>query len=109
LRSGDALERNGYFDRALELELIRHLRNGIAQGNRFDIRDPNKLTKFPTHNRNCYRHEIFEITRRSMDSLSSSISWERATCSTFCSVLADNFGLWRQGARARRTLYCASG
>jgi hypothetical protein len=31
---GDALERNGYFDRAPELELIRHVRNGIARRGR---------------------------------------------------------------------------
>lgn len=47
---GDALERNGYFDRAPELELIRHVRNGIAHGNKFNIRNPAKLAKFPAHN-----------------------------------------------------------
>src|ERR1051326_754219 len=48
---GDALERHGYFDRAPELELIRHIRNGIAHGNRFEIRDPSRLARFPAHNR----------------------------------------------------------
>jgi hypothetical protein len=48
---GDALARHGYFDRAPELELIRHVRNGIGHGNRFRIDDPSKLVKFPAHNR----------------------------------------------------------
>jgi len=51
LAVGDALAKNDYFDHAPELELVRHLRNGIAHGNRFDIRDPDKLKKFPAHNR----------------------------------------------------------
>ena len=47
LRIGDLLAQNNYFDRAPELELIRHLRNGIAHGNRFRIDNPDKLKKFP--------------------------------------------------------------
>ena len=38
LAVGDSLERNSYFDHAPELELIYRLRNGIAHGNRFEIR-----------------------------------------------------------------------
>jgi hypothetical protein len=48
---GDALTKNDYFDNAPELELIRHVRNGIAHGNRFRIDNPSKLAKFPAHNR----------------------------------------------------------
>jgi hypothetical protein len=62
LAVGDALKENGYFDRSPELELVRHLRNGVAHGNRFDIRYPDELTKYPAHNRAGYRHSIFEIT-----------------------------------------------
>ncbi|SME98225.1 hypothetical protein [Pseudogulbenkiania subflava] len=51
LRVGDALAQHQYFDRAPELELLRHLRNGIAHGNRFRIDNPSSLTKFPAHNR----------------------------------------------------------
>jgi hypothetical protein len=45
--------RNGGVDlphRAPELELIRHVRNGIGHGNRFDIRDPSRslLSTLPT-------------------------------------------------------------
>jgi hypothetical protein len=40
---GDALTRHRYFDRAPELELLRHLRNGVAHGNAFRIDDPNSL------------------------------------------------------------------
>ena len=35
---GDALGANGYFGHEPEAEIIRHLRNGIAHGNRFDFR-----------------------------------------------------------------------
>jgi len=60
LAVGDALKRNDYFDHAPELELVRHLRNGIAHGNRFAIQ---KLT-YPAHNRDAAFHTntIFEIT-----------------------------------------------
>ena len=37
LRLGDELARHDYFDHAPELELLRHLRNGVAHGNRFNI------------------------------------------------------------------------
>jgi hypothetical protein len=51
LTIGDALADHSYFDRAPELELLRHLRNGIAHGNAFRIDNPQNLTKFPAHNR----------------------------------------------------------
>jgi hypothetical protein len=54
LTVGDALERNGYFDHAPELELVYHLRNGIAHGNRFEIRNRKRLAKYPAHNRNVW-------------------------------------------------------
>jgi hypothetical protein len=59
LAVGDALKGNDYFDHAPELELVRHLRNGIAHGNRFAIQ---KLT-YPAHNRDAAFHTntIFEI------------------------------------------------
>ena len=62
LAVGDALEHHNYFDHAPELELVYHLRNGIAHGNRFDIRNLQRLTKYPAHNRACYKNTIFEIT-----------------------------------------------
>jgi hypothetical protein len=62
LAVGDALKANDYFDHAPELELIYHLRNGIAHGNRFDIRNPKRLAKYPAHNRACHLYAIFEIT-----------------------------------------------
>lgn len=37
LTVGDALENNGYFNHEPEAEMIRHLRNGIAHGNRFSF------------------------------------------------------------------------
>jgi hypothetical protein len=64
LAVGDALKANGYFDHAPELELVYHLRNGVAHGNRFDIRRPDKLEKYPAHNREAAFHTstIFAIT-----------------------------------------------
>ena len=51
LRLGDVLAQHRYFDRAPELELLRHLRNGVAHGNRFNITDTKSLKKYPAHNR----------------------------------------------------------
>jgi hypothetical protein len=64
LAVGDALWDNNYFDHAPELELVYHLRNGVAHGNRFRFTDPGRkrLAKHPAHNRDCYTHGIFEIT-----------------------------------------------
>jgi hypothetical protein len=63
LRLGDALKKHDYFGHAPELELVRHLRNGIAHGNCFDIRFPEELKQFPAHNRDAwFKHTIFEIT-----------------------------------------------
>jgi len=51
LAVGDAASLHRYFDRAPELELLRHLRNGVAYGNRFRIDNPASLVKFPAHNK----------------------------------------------------------
>jgi hypothetical protein len=51
LTLGDALTANVYFDRAPELELLRHLRNGVAHGNAFRIDNPQSLNDFPAHNK----------------------------------------------------------
>ena len=51
LKIGDALALHNYFDRAPELELVRHLRNGIAHGNVFRIDNPISLSKYPAHNK----------------------------------------------------------
>jgi hypothetical protein len=51
LAVGDALWVHSYFDRAPELELVRHLRNGVAHGNAFRIGNPASLQRFPAHNR----------------------------------------------------------
>jgi hypothetical protein len=68
LKVGDAISLNGYFDRAPELELLRHLRNGIAHGNRFRLDNPANLQKFPAHNKLAWvRSETkaeFEITEQ---------------------------------------------
>jgi hypothetical protein len=66
VRVGDVLSKHNYFDRAPELELVRHLRNGIAHGNRFRIDNPASLAKFPAHNRDAWvksdTNAVFEIS-----------------------------------------------
>ncbi|MCY3019582.1 MAG: hypothetical protein NTW87_11210 [Planctomycetota bacterium] len=45
---GDELTKNGYFDETPELELFRHLRNGISHGNTFNLLkgEPRRPAKF---------------------------------------------------------------
>jgi hypothetical protein len=45
----DALDKNQYFDRAPHLELVRHLRNGVAHGG-FRIDRPAQLARHPANN-----------------------------------------------------------
>lgn len=62
---GDALDRMNYIDRSPLLELTRHLRHGVAHGNKFRIDRPDGLKKFPAHNRDSpvrgWDTRIFEI------------------------------------------------
>lgn len=55
LTLGDELEKHGYFDRVPELELVYHLRNGVAHGNRVNITKNGRarLARYPAHNRNA--------------------------------------------------------
>lgn len=66
LTVGDALARHDYFDHAPELELVYHLRNGVAHGNRFNITRLKRLRDFPAHNRDAWikgdLKTVFEIT-----------------------------------------------
>lgn len=70
LAVGDALKRHDYFDHAPELEVLRHLRNGVAHGNAFRI-DMTLLAKFPAHNRlariRSDNNAEFEITPNLQD------------------------------------------
>jgi hypothetical protein len=63
---GDALAAHSYFDHAPELELVRHLRNGVAHGNRFNITGAGRsqLAKWPAHNRLAWAKAPtdFEVT-----------------------------------------------
>lgn len=43
LHVGDAFSSIGYFDRSPEIEFLRHTRNAVAHGNRFNITGPLKL------------------------------------------------------------------
>ena len=49
----DRLAAEGYFDRAPVLEMVRYLRNAVAHGNAFDIRDPSTLDTWPAHTRDA--------------------------------------------------------
>lgn len=66
IKVGDVLSRNNYFDHAPELELVRHLRNGVAHGNQFNITNISHLKRFPAHNRLAWvrgdKKTEFEIT-----------------------------------------------
>jgi hypothetical protein len=61
---GDALEKLNYLNHVPLLELVRHLRNGVAHGNQFYIRKPDGLKKCPAHNRAALvkAAAVFEIT-----------------------------------------------
>jgi len=60
----DRLAAEGYYDRAPVLEMVRHLRNGVAHGNRFNLRNPSELQVWPAHMRDaaCRSSESFQIT-----------------------------------------------
>ena len=70
LMLGDELAKpeHGYFDHAPILELVYHLRNGIAHGNRFNITKDGKkrLAKHEAHNRHAVVKSplgtVYEIT-----------------------------------------------
>lgn len=72
LNVGDALAQNDYFDRAPVIELLRHLRNGVAHGNRFNIVDRKGLARYPAHNRDARVRgglkPVFEISEACHDS-----------------------------------------
>jgi hypothetical protein len=55
LALGDELSAHSYFDRAPILELVYHLRNGVAHGNRFNITKSGqeRLAQYPAHNRSA--------------------------------------------------------
>lgn len=64
LALGDTLKEHGYFDRAPVLELVYHLRNGIAHGNRFNFKTTGleRLKKYPAHNRDAlFSKMLFEV------------------------------------------------
>jgi hypothetical protein len=68
LQLGELLAKGNYFDRSPELELFRHLRNGVAHGNVFSILASAKLDEKPAHNRSIHRENpamsSLEITHR---------------------------------------------
>jgi hypothetical protein len=67
LSIGDALIDHKYFNNFHSpiFQLIRHLRNGIAHGNKFDIRNPQELLDHPAHDSVPQNHNPtkFQVTR----------------------------------------------
>jgi hypothetical protein len=60
---GDALDRRKYLTRTPLLELVRHLRNAVAHGGKFNIKNPQQLASYPAHNRYAgIKATDFEIT-----------------------------------------------
>jgi len=55
LTLGDELSAHRYFSRAPILELVYHLRNGVAHGHRFNITKDGRLrlAQYPAHNRSA--------------------------------------------------------
>lgn len=68
LMLGDELGAHDYFDQAPILELVYHLRNGIAHGNKFNINrwGKDRLAKHEAHNRHAAVRSplgtVYEIT-----------------------------------------------
>jgi hypothetical protein len=67
LTIGDSLKSEEYFDHAPELELVRHLRNGVAHGNTFNFDKSGRwnLSHYPAHNRFAWAQNplhCFEVT-----------------------------------------------
>jgi hypothetical protein len=65
ITSGDILQKQGYFDHGPELELIYHLRNGVAHGNVFNITPAGltRLAQYPAYNRVLDgREKVFYIS-----------------------------------------------
>ncbi len=68
LTLGNALSPHKYFDQAPVLELVYHLRNAVAHGNRFNITKHGciRLAQYPAHNRSAPVKSpvgtVFEIT-----------------------------------------------
>jgi hypothetical protein len=106
LAVGDALSMHGYFDRAPALELVRHLRNGIAHGNTFRMDNAQSLAKFPAHNQLAdIRGDLkaeFEITRIFTVNRFSLTLWDPETCLTFLCPLAYTSPEWENGDPLRR-------
>ena len=60
---GDALGANGYFGNIPEAEIIRHLRNGIGHGNRFNFHSSviDKSTGKLKHPANIFRYAARQV------------------------------------------------
>lgn len=67
LTVGDALTELSYLDHTPELELLYHLRNGIAHGNKFNFTERGlaRLQKYPAHNKKArVKSTEFEIVEK---------------------------------------------
>jgi hypothetical protein len=70
LMLGNKLTEYSYFDRLPLLELVRHVRNGLAHGNSFDIRG-DTIDRIHAHNRNAQvkseKGTVFEVVKSDND------------------------------------------
>lgn len=70
LTVGDALRGNGYFNHEPEVEIIRHLRNGIAHGNKFEFhsRVVDQRSGVLKHPANIFRYsDLQKMPRHQID------------------------------------------
>jgi hypothetical protein len=89
LTLGDELFPHEYFDHVPVLELVYHLRNAVAHGNRFNITKNGRvrLARYPAHNRSAPVNSpigtVFEITP-SLSGPVLFVSWGLRTLLTCC-------------------------
>jgi hypothetical protein len=78
LTLGDELSAHHYFDQAPVLELVYHLRNAIAHGNRFNIttKGRQRLAGHPAHNRSAAVKSPTGVIYEIMPSLSGPLLFE---------------------------------
>jgi hypothetical protein len=77
LMRGDELTKHNYFDRAPILELVYHLRNGVAHGNQFNIGDRGRkrLAKHAAHNRLAASRSPFGTVKANVSRLNIGNFW----------------------------------
>ena len=75
---GDALQEHLYFDHAPILEMVYHLRNGMAHGGKFNIdnRGKKRLGKYPAHNHQSIANSPMGTRFEIVETTSGNILWD---------------------------------